>query len=141
MPGPLRVNDRWEIPEGELRWKFSRSGGPGGQSVNTSDSKVELSFDIARSPTAPAFLRTRVLERLVGRAIDGVLTVVASEYRSQLQNRGEAERRLIVLLADAAAPPRPARRATKPTQGAKRERLDAKRHRSKLKRLRRATED
>ena len=71
-----------EIPEGELSWRFSRSSGPGGQSVNTTDSRAELSFDVLRSPSLPEHLRARALERLAGRLVDGVLTIAASEHRS-----------------------------------------------------------
>jgi len=141
MPGPLRVNDRLTIPENELQWKFSRSGGPGGQSVNTSDSRVELFFDVLRSVTLPEFLRERALQRLGDRLSSGVLTVNASEHRSQLKNRQEAERRMASLLATALAPPPPARRSTKPSKGAKKARMDDKRRRGDVKRLRRSTDD
>ena len=134
MPGPLQVTSRLVVPEAELSWRFSRSSGPGGQSVNTSDSRAELSFDVARSPTLPEHLRTRVLERLAGRLVDGVLTIASSEQRSQLQNREAAERRLAQVLREAVAPPPPPRRATKPTRGSKERRLQSKRERSETKR-------
>ena len=141
MPGPLQVTPRLTVPETELSWRFSRSSGPGGQSVNTSDSRAELSFDVARSPSLPEPLRERALERLVGRLADGVLTVAASEHRSQLQNREEAERRLAQLLREAvAAPPKP-RRPTRPTRGSKERRLEGKRQRSQLKATRRNRPD
>ena len=106
----MRVTDRLDIPDGELSWRFSRSSGPGGQSVNTSDSRAELSFDVARSGALGEQLRARALERLAGRLVDGVLTVAASEHRSQLQNREAAALRLAQLLREATAPP-PAPRA------------------------------
>ena len=134
MPGPLQVTSRLVVPEAELSWRFSRSSGPGGQSVNTSDSRAELSFDVARSPSLPEHLRTRVLERLAGRLVDGVLTIASSEQRSQLQNREAAERRLAQVLREAVAPPPPPRRATKPTRGSKERRLQSKRERSETKR-------
>ena len=134
MPGPLQVTSRLVVPEAELSWRFSRSSGPGGQSVNTSDSRAELSFDVARSPTLPEHLRARVLERLAGRLVDGVLTIASSEQRSQLQNREAAERRLAQVLREAVAPPPPPRRATKPTRGSKERRLQSKRERSEVKR-------
>ena len=134
MPGPLQVTSRLVVPEAELSWRFSRSSGPGGQSVNTSDSRAELSFDVARSPSLPEHLRTRVLERLAGRLVDGVLTIASSEQRSQLQNREAAERRLAQVLREAVAPPPPPRRATKPTRGSKERRLQSKRERSEVKR-------
>ena len=134
MPGPLQVTSRLVVPEAELSWRFSRSSGPGGQSVNTSDSRAELSFDVARSPKLPEHLRARVLERLAGRLVDGVLTIASSEQRSQLQNREAAERRLAQVLREAVAPPPPPRRATKPTRGSKERRLQSKRERSEVKR-------
>ncbi|GGJ82806.1 aminoacyl-tRNA hydrolase [Pilimelia anulata] len=137
MADPLRVTDRLLIPGGELSVRFSRSSGPGGQGVNTADSRVELSFDVARSPAVPADLRARLLDRLAGRLVDGVLTVVASEHRAQLANRAAARARLAALLAAAAAPPPPDRRPTAPSRGARRRRADAKRQRSALKEGRR----
>jgi ribosome-associated protein len=137
MPGPLAVNDRVSIPEGELRWRFSRSGGPGGQSVNTADSRVELIFDVASSPSLPAYLRDRAVQRLGARLVDGVVTVTAEEHRSQLRNRESALRRLAELLRDAIAPPPPKRRATRPTKGSQVRRLDGKRKAGDTKRLRR----
>ena len=129
------------LPEAELSWRFSRSSGPGGQSVNTTDSRAELSFDVAGSPSLPEHLRVRALAALAGRLVDGVLTVAASEQRSQLQNREAAEQRLAQLLREAVAPPPPPRRPTKPTKASKQRRLDTKRQRSELKRSRRAKDD
>jgi ribosome-associated protein len=123
-------------PENELSWRFSRSSGPGGQGVNTTDSRVELSFDVARSPTLPSHLRARALARLHRRLVDGVLTVVATEHRSQLRNRDAARERLGALLAAALAPDPAPRRPTRPTGGSRRRRLDAKARRGAIKRLR-----
>ena len=141
MPGPLKVSARLVVPEAELSWRFSRSSGPGGQGVNTTDSRAELSFDVARSPSLDEHLRARALQRLAGRLVDGVVTVAASEHRSQLQNREAAERRLAQLLREAVAPPAPGRRATKPTRGSKERRLEGKRQRSQLKATRRRGHD
>ena len=141
MPGPLRVTPRWTVPETELSWRFSRSSGPGGQSVNTTDSRAELSYDLGRSPSLPEHLRARALGRLTGRLVDGVLTVAASEQRSQLQNREAAERRLAELLREAVAAPPEVRRATRPTRGSQERRLAGKRQRSELKKGRRDTRD
>ena len=124
------------LPARELHWRFSRSSGPGGQGVNTADSRVELSFDLARSPSLLAHLRDRAERRLSGRLVDGVLTVVAAEHRSQLRNRDAARERLAATLREALAPDPPPRRPTRPTQGSKRRRLDAKARRSAVKRLR-----
>ncbi|HEX3705594.1 MAG TPA: alternative ribosome rescue aminoacyl-tRNA hydrolase ArfB [Mycobacteriales bacterium] len=133
MPGDLRVNPRLTIPASELSWRFSRSSGPGGQSVNTADSRAELSFDVAGSPTLGGIYRARALERLSGRLVDGVVTVSSQTERSQLLNREAAMERLAALLAEAVAPPPPARRPTKPTKGAKERRLDSKRRRGQSK--------
>lgn len=141
MPGPLQVSSRLVVPEAELSWRFSRSSGPGGQSVNTSDSRVELSYDVARSAALTDHLRARALQRLADRLVDGVVTVSASEQRSQLQNREEAERKLAQLLREAIAPPPPPRRATKPTRASRERRLQVKRQRSEIKRGRRARPD
>lgn len=137
MPGPLRVTRSLVLPEAELRWRFSRSSGPGGQGVNTTDSRVELSFDVAASTALGPVQRARALERLAGRLVDGIVTVAASDTRSQLRNREAAERRLAELLREATAPPPKRRRATKPSKGAVERRLAAKKHRAQTKRLRR----
>lgn len=125
------------IPEHELAWRFSRSSGPGGQSVNTTDSRVELLFDLAGSPSVPDHLRARALSRLASRLVDGRVSVTASEYRSQHRNREAARARLGELLERAFAPPAAKRRATRPTRGSKERRLAGKRRRSDIKSLRR----
>lgn len=141
MDDELRVNDRLVVPDAELRERFSRSSGPGGQGVNTTDSRVELSFDIASSPSVPQWLRARALERLAGRLVDGVLTVAASEYRAQRANREAARERMAALLREAVAPPPPPRRPTRPSRAAKQRRLDEKKRRSQRKRDRRVDGD
>ena len=129
-----------QIPAAELAWRFSRSSGPGGQSVNTTDSRVQLSFDLARSPSLPPPLRERALTRLAPQLVDGCVVVTASEHRSQWQNRRAAEQRLAALLREAIAlPPRP-RRPTRPTKGSIERRLRAKQVRGETKRLRRSTD-
>lgn len=129
------------IPERELGWRFSRSGGPGGQGVNTTDSRVELIFDVAASTTLTEQQRARVLQRLSNRLVDGVLTVVASEYRSQLRNRDAARARLAAMLRAALAPEPPTRQPTRPSRAARERRLADKRRRMLIKRLRRTTDD
>ena len=141
MTGPLRVTRSVVIPERELAWRFSRSSGPGGQSVNTADSRVELSLDVARTSALGPVQRARVLERLSRRLVDGVLTVKASEHRSQLRNREAALERMAKTLAAALAPPPPRRRPTRPTRGAVERRLADKKRRARTKRLRRSDED
>ena len=138
---PLRVTRSVVISPHELTWRFSRSSGPGGQGVNTSDSRVELSFDVATSPALSPLLRARALQRLGSRLVDGVLTVTASEHRSQLRNREAAVARLTELLRGAVAPPAAPRRPTKPTRGAVERRLADKRRRSEVKKQRRLPPD
>jgi len=139
--GPLRVTRSIVVPEGDLKWRFSRSSGPGGQSVNTADSRVELSLDLTTTTALGPIQRSRAMERLAGRIVDGVITVTASEHRSQLRNREAALERLAALLADAVAPPPPRRRRTKPSRAAVERRLAAKRRRAQTKRLRRPDDD
>ncbi|MGP4110190.1 alternative ribosome rescue aminoacyl-tRNA hydrolase ArfB [Streptomyces sp. 4N509B] len=127
------------LPESELRWRFSRSSGPGGQHVNTTDSQVELLFDLAATRALPEAWRRRALERLAGRLTeDGVLVVRSSGHRSQWRNREAAALRLARLLEEAAAPPAPERRQGRTPRAAKERRLRTKRHRSELKRGRAA---
>jgi ribosome-associated protein len=133
----LRVNDWLLVPAAELHERFSRSSGPGGQSVNTTDSRVELSFDVGHSSALPEWARARAVERLAGRLTGGVLTVAASEQRSQLMNRQAARDRLVHLLRDAIAPPQRPRIPTRPGRAANERRLKAKRHRAAIKRTRR----
>jgi ribosome-associated protein len=135
---PIQVRGR-TIPADELSWRFSRSSGPGGQSVNTSDSRAELSYDLAASDALGPVLKERAMRALAGRLVGGVLTVSASEHRSQLRNREAATRRLTAVLTEATAPPPRTRRPTKPTRGSQERRLAAKQRRSEIKRLRRST--
>jgi ribosome-associated protein len=128
------------VPERELRWRFSRSSGPGGQSVNTTDSRVELSYDLAASSALGPVLKDRALAALAERLVDGVLTVVAAEHRSQLLNRRAARTRLAAVLRDATAPPPRARRPTRPSRSAQERRIAAKKRRGETKRLRRGEE-
>jgi ribosome-associated protein len=129
------------IPPEELTWRFSRSQGPGGQSVNTTDSQAELSFDLAQTSALPPALKQRALAALAGRLSEGVVSVAASEYRSQLRNREAAAARLSALLTDATAPPPPPRRPTRPSRGSVERRLADKERRSRLKRLRRMEDE
>jgi ribosome-associated protein len=134
MSGPVRVRGSVVIPDSELSWRFSRSSGPGGQHVNTSDTAAELSFDVAGSAALPERYRERALERLGGRLVNGVLTVRAEEHRSQLRNREAAKVRLAALLSEATAPPPKSRRPTKPSRRVQARRLENKRRRGEVKR-------
>jgi len=125
------------IPPEELSWRFSRSAGPGGQSVNTTESRVELSFDLAESAALPPALKERAMRALAGRMSGGTVTVTASEHRSQLRNREAAAARLSALLTEAAAPPPKPRRPTRPSQAARERRLAEKQRRAETKRQRR----
>lgn len=121
------------VPAAELVERFSRSSGPGGQGVNTTDSRVELRFDVGTSSALTDLQRARALDQLAARLVDGVLSITASEQRSQLQNRLAAQARLAHLLSQALAPPPPPRRATKPSRGARQRRLDVKKQRGQIK--------
>lgn len=134
MSGPYFIRGAVALPEAELSWRFSRSSGPGGQHVNTTDSQVELRFDLAATDALPPVWKERALERLASRLVDGVLTVRASDHRSQWRNRETAVLRLVALLAEATAPPPPPRRARRTPRGVKERRLKTKRHRSDIKR-------
>ena len=135
--GDLWVTRRLSVPASELSWRFSHSGGPGGQGVNTSDSRVELSWDIARSRVLDEDLQKHLTTRLETRLVRGVLTVRASEERSQLRNREIARTRLAGILARALAPAPKARRPTTATRGSKERRLGAKKRRGDVKAMRR----
>ena len=135
-PGP-GIPDGLVVPAGELREQFSHASGPGGQGVNTADSRVQLSLDVATTTALTEEQRARALGRLEARLSAGVLTVSAAEHRSQLRNRATARARLAVLLRDAVAPPPKSRRPTRPTRGSQLRRLAAKRGRAETKQNRR----
>ncbi|WP_448623614.1 alternative ribosome rescue aminoacyl-tRNA hydrolase ArfB [Geodermatophilus sp. URMC 64] len=134
--GDLAVTDRVVVPASALTWRFSRSSGPGGQGVNTADSRVELSVHVPDLPGLTDAQRQRLTDRLGARLADGVLTIAASEHRQQLRNRQAARDRLAAVLRAALAPPPPARRRTKPTKGSQERRIQAKKQRGELKRSR-----
>ncbi|MEV6487629.1 alternative ribosome rescue aminoacyl-tRNA hydrolase ArfB [Actinoplanes sp. NPDC051633] len=141
MPDDVHVSDRLTIPAAELSWRFSRSSGPGGQGVNTTDSRVELSWDLAGSDLLPPALKERAAERLGNRLTNGILVVTASEHRSQLRNREAAAARLAGLVAGAIAAPPRTRRATRPSRGAVERRIADKKRRAQTKRNRRPDTD
>lgn len=130
-PGRLRVSSTLVVPHAELTWRFSRSGGPGGQHANTSDTRAEVIFDVAGSPSLGPRQRARLLERL-----GPEVRVTASDERSQARNRELALRRLAERLAEALRVEAP-RRPTKPSRASQRRRLDAKRRQSARKAERR----
>ncbi|GAA1774729.1 alternative ribosome rescue aminoacyl-tRNA hydrolase ArfB [Kocuria aegyptia] len=124
------------VPAGELVERFSHASGPGGQGVNTADSRVQLSLDLATTTALSDAQRERVLDRLAGRLSGTVLTVSAAEHRAQRRNRSAARERLAALLREAVVPPL-ARRPTRPTSGSRRRRLEGKHRRSETKQYRR----
>ncbi|MCC3265885.1 alternative ribosome rescue aminoacyl-tRNA hydrolase ArfB [Arthrobacter gengyunqii] len=132
----LTVSPALTIPASELAWRFSRSSGPGGQHVNTSDSRVALSWNVAASTSLSDTQRQILLRRLKRRLIAGTVTVTASEQRSQLRNREIALTKLAEMVADGLAPEAALRRKTKPTRGSNYRRLDAKKQRGATKRQR-----
>ena len=137
MAQDLVVSERLVIPAGELQWRFSRASGPGGQNVNTTDSRVELRLNLDTCSVLGPFRKARLRERLASRLVDDCLRVVVTEERSQWQNRQKAMVRLADLIRDGLRPPPPPRKPTRPGRGAVRRRLDAKKQRGDLKRQRR----
>ncbi|MCT2338958.1 alternative ribosome rescue aminoacyl-tRNA hydrolase ArfB [Corynebacterium sp. p3-SID1056] len=135
-PGP-GIPGGLVIVAADLTERFAKSSGPGGQGVNTTDSKVQLSVDIATCSSLNDAHRRRIFRNLEHRLDGTVLTVSASTQRSQVRNRSEARERMATLLREALAPPPPPRRKTKPTRGSVRRRLEAKKRRSELKSTRR----
>ena len=137
----LPVGAAVTIPAAELAWRFSRSSGAGGQHVNTSDTRVELTWDLDRSDVLSERQKALARRRLGSALVDGTITVAASERRSQLRNREAARERLADLVAAAIAPPPPPRRPTKPSRSAQHRRLESKRRRDDTKRLRQRPSD
>jgi ribosome-associated protein len=129
----LVVSRSLTVKDSELKERFSRSSGPGGQGVNTADSRVELSYAEANAPGVRPTIRARLLARLAGRLVDGVLTIAASEHRTQLANRRAARERLVEVLREAAAPPPRKRRPTRPTKGSQERRIAEKKRRGQTK--------
>ncbi len=136
VDGDVRVGRALVLPARELSWRFSRASGPGGQGVNTTDSRVELRWSPHASTVVSASQRAQLLERLGDRLVDGDLVVVASEHREQLRNR-EAARTRLGAIVDGALQPVRTRRPTRPTLASKRRRLDAKTRRGQRKQQRR----
>jgi ribosome-associated protein len=134
--GDLPVVGSLVVPASALSWRFSRSSGPGGQGVNTADSRVELVVAPLDLPGLTDTQRARLVERLGPRLVDGQLTIAASEHRQQLRNREAARARLAAVLRAAVAAPPPARRKTKPSRGSQERRIKAKKERGQTKRLR-----
>ena len=136
MADEIVVRESVLIPRSELTWRFSRSSGPGGQGVNTTDSRVQLTFDLANSPSIPEHLRARALQRLGPRLVGGCLVITASDARAHLQHRKLADLRLAQVLDQAIAPAPRTRRPTKPTKGSTDRRIKEKKGRGATKRLR-----
>lgn len=132
----IRVTPQISIDEREIEEHFVRASGPGGQNVNKLSTAVQLRFDVRRSPSLPREVRAR-LERLAGARLtrDGVLVITAQRHRTQARNRDDALDRLIQLIRSAAVAPRP-RRATKPSRAGRERRIEAKKRRASVKRLR-----
>jgi ribosome-associated protein len=133
----LEITRSLVVPAAELQWRFSRAGGPGGQGVNTTDSRVELRVNLWTLSTLSRSQLERMQVQLGHRLIDGVVTVTASETRSQLRNRRAARARMAALLRAAVLAETRTRRPTKATKGSHRRRLDAKKQRGQTKNLRR----
>jgi len=125
-----------QVPEAELVERFSHASGPGGQSVNTSDTRVELRWDLTRSTALSDSQRERLIAHLGGRLAGGSLVVTAAEYRSQWRNRQAARARMSALIADALRPLPAPRRPTRPSRSARENRLAGKKHRGRIKQAR-----
>jgi ribosome-associated protein len=125
-------DNRLSLPEGELTWRFSRSSGPGGQHVNTTDTRVELIWSLTGTAALSPAQKQLAATRLSSRLVDGTIVVASSQYRSQHRNREAARVRLEELVAEAIVPVRQ-RHRTKPSKRAKQRRLDAKKHRGSIK--------
>ena len=135
----LQITPTLALDEREIHEEFIRASGPGGQNINKVSTAVQLRFDVERSPSLPEDVRRRLMalarSRITG---EGVLILTARQFRTQAQNRQAAQTLLIDLIRQAAQPPKPHLK-TRPTLGSKRRRIESKRHRSEVKRLRRLT--
>jgi ribosome-associated protein len=136
LPPAPGLPDGARVPAAELVERFSRSSGPGGQSVNTADSRVELLFAPGESAAFTPAQQARILRHLGASLVDGHVSIVASEHRSQLRNRAAARERLVALLREAVAPPPPPRRPTRPSRSSQRRRVEQKKQRGQTKALR-----
>ena len=137
----LAVNDSVRVPRAELTYRATRSGGPGGQHVNTSSTRVELAWDVGASPSVSDEERARIREKLSNRISgEGVLLLAASEHRSQNRNKEAVTERFVELVRQALVVPAK-RKKTRPGKAAREARLRAKKHRSEVKRRRRSLED
>ena len=132
----LVINSRLVIPSRELQWRFSRASGPGGQNVNTTNSRVELIFNVEGSSVIGPFCKQRLIDQLAKNLVNGCLRIVAVEERSQYRNRQLALMRLANLLREGLKPPAKSREQTKPTQASQKRRIKTKKHRSELKQKR-----
>ena len=137
----IRITDRISIDDAEIEESFVRSSGPGGQNVNKLSTAVQLRFDVRHSPSLPNDVAVRLM-RLAGSRLtkDGIIVIVAQQYRDQARNREDARERLIALIRQAAVKPKP-RRPTKVPKAAKRQRVDEKKRRGSIKSLRKVSFD
>ena len=133
----LQINSELVIPSNEIKWRFSRSSGPGGQNVNKIESQVEIIFNIRKSQTLNTFQKVLLLEKLNKRIYNDSISIKVQEKRTQLENRKLAIHKLITLLQDKLMSTNKARKVTKPSKASQNKRVESKKKRGELKRQRR----
>jgi len=137
----LRINTKLEIPDNEIKWRFSRSSGAGGQNVNKTDSRAEIVFNVSESRTLTPYQKYRISIQDEVKLTNGCICIAVQDKRTQYQNRQLALTRLTYTLRELLKPPPKTRRETIPTRSSQRRRIESKKKRSELKRNRQSNID
>ena len=137
----LRINTKLEIPDNEIKWRFSRSSGAGGQNVNKTDSRVEIVFNVSESKTLTPYQKHRISLQNEVKLTNGCVCIAVQDKRTQYQNRQLALSRLASTLRELLKPPPKKRRETIPTSSSQRKRVDSKKRRGELKKSRQSKID